>query len=264
MWKLTKGARSAFFWYYFAVNLPNLENLSHATIITGNRTANLVMVREYMYSQGIISDGNPDVFIIDNESLGVDVVRDEIIRFVAAKKVSEARFVVVSFDRATAEAQNALLKSIEEPQPGTYFILIVPKEETLLPTIISRSQLIIGEPSAGETRMDVREFLKANLAGRFAMVEEWTKNKKDEDNLSKTEVINFLDQLEKTLWEQWRGSPPKVGGVSEALRGRGGMKNQVIEQFFADIRQMRQYANIRGASHRVILDFIAMVAPAIK
>ena len=220
----------------------SLENLSHATIITGNRVENFGLVKSFLSEQGIDVQGNSDVFILDQESLGIDVIRDEVIRFVSSQKVSSARVVILSFDRATTESQNALLKSIEEPQVGTYFFILVPTTELLLPTVLSRAQIISGNYSAGETRLNVHDFLKSNLVARFALVEDFTKNKKDEDNLSKSEVISFLNSVEKLLWEQ--------GNRDEYL--------------FTDIRKMREYANIRGASHRVILDYIAMVAPIVK
>lgn len=222
--------------------LPDLANLHHAVVITGNRAANLVLVKKYLHEQEVVIDGNPDLFIFETDGLGIDLVRDEIVPSVASGKVSLARFVILSFDRGMAEAQNGLLKSIEEPQAGTYFFILVPGADVLLPTILSRSQITDGNHAIGETRLDVVKFLKSNTVVRFATVEEWTKNKKEEDNLSKTEVMNFLDQVEKYLWDA---------------------KNR-DEQLFTDIRHMRTYANIRGASHRVILDFIAMIAPILK
>ncbi|MDB4984267.1 MAG: putative polymerase delta subunit [Patescibacteria group bacterium] len=220
----------------------SLENLSHATIVTGNRTSNLEHAKDFLMAQGIEVQGNSDVFVYDQESLGIDPVRDEIVRFVSSKKVTESRVVILSFDRATTEAQNALLKSIEEPQVGTYFLILVPNADSLLPTIRSRAQMIAGDAIAGITRLDATDFLKSNLAGRFALVESFVKNKKDEENLSKSEVIAFLDHVEKNLWE----------------------KGNRDEQLFADIRKMREYANIRGASHRVILDYIGMIAPVLR
>lgn len=223
------------------MNLLALENLSHATILTGNRQANLNFVKHSLSEQGFLVEGNPDFLVYTHESLGVDDAR-AIATAATLKKLGDRRIMVISFDRMTHEAQNALLKSIEEPQADTHFIILVPDTDRVLPTILSRCQVITGEHSAGETRMDVVEFLRTNLAGRFVMIEEWTKNKKDEDNLSKSEVIHFLDQLEKKLWE----------------------KGNHDEQLFTDIRQMRQYAQIRGASHRIILDFMALSVPVVK
>lgn len=49
------------------------------------------------------------------------------------------RFIIIEDAHLmNKEAQNALLKSLEEPPDGVIFILITPYEERLLPTIISR------------------------------------------------------------------------------------------------------------------------------
>ena len=233
----------------------SLQNLSHATIITGNRIANLENAKNFLIAQGIEVQGNSDVFVYDQESLGIDPVRDEIVRFVSSQKVSSSRVVILSFDRATTEAQNALLKSIEEPQEGTYFLIFVSNSDSLLPTILSRAQVRGGSEASAASRLDAHEFLKSNLAARFVLVESLVKNKKDEDNLSKSEVVAFLDHVEKLLWEKYKPLP------NPPLQGEGAA---ALEQLFADIRQMREYANIRGASHRVILDFIAMIDPVVK
>ena len=241
MYKCQSFPKSVFFPYNSPM-FASLEHLHHSIILIGNRVVNLDLVKNYFSEQGIVIQANPDVVIFDTENLGIDIVRDHIVPLVTAQKISKARCIVLSFDRATIDAQNALLKSIEEPQAGTYFFILVPTIESILSTIVSRSQIISGNQTSGETRLDVSKFLNQTLSGRFAMVEEWTKNKKEEHNLSKTEIVNFLDQIEKFLWDR---------------------KNR-DEQLFADIRQMREYANIRGASHRVILDYVAMIAPVVK
>ena len=51
----------------------------------------------------------------------------------------------------TIEAANALLKSLEEPCPGTLFVLTVPQRERLLPTLVSRSWVFtLPWPRSGE------------------------------------------------------------------------------------------------------------------
>lgn len=47
-------------------------------------------------------------------------------------------FMIEGLDVATEQAQNALLKLLEEPPGGTVFILIAHRETPLLPTIVSR------------------------------------------------------------------------------------------------------------------------------
>lgn len=215
-----------------------LEMLSHATIITGNRENNLEQLKVFLAEQGITIQGNPDVYIFNDEQFLTDDV-EKVVSILTSQKVSAHRFCIISCDRLDAQVQNRLLKTIEEPHPGTYIVFIIPNSDQLLPTVLSRCQIISGDAHQGVSRIAVDDFLKKSVADRFTFIESWTKNKKDEDNVSKTEVLTFIDLLENKLWEQ-------------------GNRN---EQLFADIRKMRAYAAARGSSHRIILDFLAMVCP---
>lgn len=221
--------------------IPPLEQLHHATIITGNRAANLPDVTDFLASNGIVSAANPDLSIFEGDQM-LMADAEQLVRTVSTKGVSGRRFCVISTDRIAADVQNTLLKTLEEPYPGTFFFILLPNTDRVLPTVLSRCQVIAGDDSVGASRLDAEEFLRQSLADRFAYVESWTKNKKDEDNVSKTEVLDFIGAIEKLLWE----------------------KGNRDEQLFADLRQMRDYANIRGASHRVILDFTGMACPVFK
>ncbi len=223
--------------------LPNtLKNLGHATIITGNRQANLDWLKTLLNNEGVSIEGNPDLYIFDQESLKIDQLRDEVIAFLNNQKLSTKRFVVISVDQFGFEAQNAFLKNLEEPAEGTHILILVSDEKKLLPTILSRSQVIHGNQDLGKSRLEVGEFLKGALSDRFTYVESWTKSKKDEDNASKSEVIHFMNHLENKLWEK-------------------GIKD---ESLFSELRKTREFAAIRGASHRVLLDYLAMICPVVK
>ncbi|MBI1863470.1 hypothetical protein HYS00_05135 [Candidatus Microgenomates bacterium] len=70
---------------------------------------------------------------------------------------SEPRlFILYSFDTASIEAQNALLKTLEEHNPYDLFVMEATQPNRLLPTILSRSQVIHApgrlskKPAAGE------------------------------------------------------------------------------------------------------------------
>ena len=215
-----------------------LDTLSHATIITGNREKNLEQFKAFLSEQGVIIQGNPDVYIFNDEQPLTDDV-EKIVSMLSSQKVSEYRFCIISCDRIDAQVQNRLLKTIEEPHDGTYIVVVIPSTDQLLPTVLSRCQVISGNTDQGFSRITVDDFLKKSVADRFVFIESWTKNKKDEDNVTKTEVLTFIELLEKKLWEQ-------------------GSRD---EQLFADIRKMHEYASTRGSSHRIILDFLAMVCP---
>ena len=79
----------------------------------------------------------------DTGAIKVDQVRDAIER--AAYRPFEGRRRVVIIDEADAilpEAQNALLKTLEEPPPASTFVLVTARPDVLLPTVRSRCQRV--------------------------------------------------------------------------------------------------------------------------
>jgi len=87
-----------------------------------------------------------DVILIEPGETGaikVDRIRDAIEK--AAYRPFEGRRRVVIFDQAEAilvEAQNALLKTLEEPPSASSFVLVTSTPDVLLPTVRSRCQQI--------------------------------------------------------------------------------------------------------------------------
>src|SRR5213592_3560254 len=85
---------------------------------------------------------HPDVLVVepgDSGSIKVEQVRDIVDR--AAYRPFEGRRRVVIFDQADSlvpAAQNALLKTLEEPPPSSVFFLITSRPDVLLPTVVSR------------------------------------------------------------------------------------------------------------------------------
>ncbi len=87
---------------------------------------------------------HPDVHLLepaaDRTTISIDQIRDDI-RPVLRRRSYEARHkivVVPEADRLTPEAQNAMLKTLEEPSGSTIVVLISPSLRPLLPTVRSR------------------------------------------------------------------------------------------------------------------------------
>jgi DNA polymerase-3 subunit delta' len=76
--------------------------------------------------------------------LGVDVLRHFVIDKVGLTPLrGRAKlFVIRAADDMTVQAQNALLKTLEEPPGSTFIILLVSALDRLLPTTLSRCQLV--------------------------------------------------------------------------------------------------------------------------
>jgi DNA polymerase-3 subunit delta' len=93
-------------------------------------------------------------------SIGIDLVRH--VGDLLSKMPFEGRRTVVVFFEAhlaTAEAQNALLKLLEEPPPSAAIVLVTEFPDRLLPTVLSRCQEVRFDPlSAGAIAGFLEEF----------------------------------------------------------------------------------------------------------
>ncbi|HUT37441.1 MAG TPA: DNA polymerase III subunit delta' [Planctomycetota bacterium] len=78
----------------------------------------------------------------------VDQVREEIQDAIAYKPFAGRYkvYVVVDAERMTEEAQNCLLKTLEEPPPHSLLILLASRLEPFVDTVISRCQIVRFRP----------------------------------------------------------------------------------------------------------------------
>ncbi|WP_225206215.1 DNA polymerase III subunit delta' [Novosphingobium huizhouense] len=91
-----------------------------------------------------MEDGRP---YQKKRSIGVDVIRTIQRRLVTRPTLGARRAVIIdSADLLEKAAVNALLKSLEEPPQGTFFLLVAHQPGRLLPTVRSRCQVLRFHP----------------------------------------------------------------------------------------------------------------------
>lgn len=113
---------------------------------------------------------HPDLIVSqakDKSSIGVDVIREEIEDTVAIKPLASNRkvYLIVDADKMTVQAQNSLLKTLEEPPAYAVFLLTTAHEKKLLPTVHSRCVRL-------ETSILDDEELKNLLQMKYSLKEE--------------------------------------------------------------------------------------------
>ena len=108
---------------------------------------------------------HPDLAIIEGEKqISVETIRDLLVRTIHLRpNESEARvYIVDASNGMTLQAQNALLKSLEEPPANVFILLVASNREGLLETVLSRCAVV--SLRAGESRDE-----QSGLARDFAV-----------------------------------------------------------------------------------------------
>jgi DNA polymerase III delta prime subunit len=122
----------------------------------------------------------------NTQSIGIeDIKRIQKTLFLKPMKSKTKAVIIEDADLLTPEAQNALLKVLEEPPAHTIIILNADSKESLLPTILSRCQIIVLEeekPKLSEkNREELTEFVKnlpnMTIGERLKKAEQLAKDK---------------------------------------------------------------------------------------
>lgn len=196
------------------------------------RAETLPRVLKLLREEGIEPEGNPDVYIRQFGGFSIDDAR-LITEKAAMRAVSQKRrYFILIVDAINAEAQNALLKTLEDPPGDAVFIFIHPAPQTLLPTVRSRAQILSIEGAHSEAGMiDAAQFLKSAPAKRLDMLKPILE-KGDDDKRDLGAILSFLSALEREL-EGTKARTKSLHAVYRARRyigDRGALVKPLLEQ----------------------------------
>ena len=158
---------------------------------------------------------HPDVIYVQHEKpsvIGVDDIRDGLTDDIVIKPYRSEKkiYIIDDAQKMSVAAQNALLKTLEEPPAYAIIIMITTSTEVLLPTILSRTVLLPVRPLRDDivkkylmTRKElpdyraevVTAFARGNIgrAGDLIADEEFEKKKE--------EAVSILKNIDKTDYE---------------------------------------------------------------
>lgn len=175
-----------------------LNKVSHAYIINGERNAGKEFIakifamalqcenpqdaepcQECHSCRQALSGNHPDIIFLTHEkpnTIGVDDIRSQINGDVAIKPYSGPRkvYIINEGEKMTVQAQNALLKTLEEPPEYVVILILTTNVDSLLPTVLSRCVVLNMKPAKDA---QIRRFLmetmqvpdyKANICVAFA------------------------------------------------------------------------------------------------
>jgi DNA polymerase-3 subunit delta' len=181
---------------------------------------------------------HPDLHCVaaprEGRKLEISHAREQVIEvFDLAPKLSPRRGVLVDGAEALSEeAQNALLKTLEEPPEGACLVLVATSETALLPTILSRSRLLrFGRPA----REEGLEILRSAFPGSASEAEiEEALDLAAGSPGAALELAGSELYSERATFAGWlRGGAPATAELRELLPGleiRAGVEGTLAER----------------------------------
>lgn len=196
-------------------NAISTNKVSHAYIINGERSSGKEFIarifamalqcerggvdpcNECHSCKQALSNNQPDIIYISHEkpnTIGVEDIRTQINGDIDIKPYSSPRkiYIMNEGEKMTVQAQNALLKTLEEPPEYAVILILTTNVDELLPTILSRCVVLNMKPV---TDAQVKEYLmeelgvpdyKANICVAFAR-----------GNIGKAKLLASSEEFEK-------------------------------------------------------------------
>ena len=144
-----------------------------------------------------LSKNQPDIIYVSHEkpgTIGVEDIRTQINADISVKPYSSPRkiYIMNEGELMTVQAQNALLKTLEEPPEYAVILILTTQIEALLPTILSRCVVLNMKPVSDVL---VKKYLmeelavpdyKANICVAFAR-----------GNIGKAKLLASSEEFEK-------------------------------------------------------------------
>ncbi|MCX4307842.1 MAG: DNA polymerase III subunit delta' [Acetatifactor sp.] len=164
-------------------NAISTGKVSHAYIINGEKSSGKEFIarmfamslqcekgeiepcQECRSCKQALSDNHPDIIRVTHEkpnTISVEDIRTQVNNDVAIKPYSGTYkiYLINEAEKMTPQAQNAILKTLEEPPAYAVILLLTANVNSLLPTILSRCVVLNMKPVADEL---VKKYLMEQL-----------------------------------------------------------------------------------------------------
>lgn len=170
--------------------------------------------------RGVPMRGNSDTLVQEFETFSIDDAR-ALTAFASFKPLGERKIILISAQAMTREAQNALLKVVEEGVGHSIFFFILEAGVPVLPTLLSRCVVLKEDTADAKREMLGATFLALSYKERVARAEKFGKDsdregaralmrsllaQREEKKFSKKVLRDLLDA---DHYLQLSGSSPK-------------------------------------------------------
>ena len=153
----------------FSKNLPQTTILSVSDYEWGEQIARYIAeVANFDYE--VVYPLKDDKINLDVGKIYVKQARELVQKTRTALKKNKV-YIIYKASTMNEQAQNAFLKSLEEPNSSTFYILLVNNVHSLLPTVLSRSQILKITPLNNDASLKlITDNIPANIKQQILFV----------------------------------------------------------------------------------------------
>lgn len=153
----------------FSKNLPQTTILSVSDYEWGEQIAKYIAeVANFDYE--VVYPLKDDKINLDLGKIYVKQARELVQKTRTALKKNKV-YIIYKASTMNEQAQNAFLKSLEEPNSSTFYILLVNNVHSLLPTVLSRSQILKITPLNNDASLKlIPDNIPANIKQQILFV----------------------------------------------------------------------------------------------
>jgi len=206
----------------------------HSYVYVNEDSTPLLELLQSNFSDLFIDNLNhPDLWIRNYTTFTIEDSRD-LKKFNQTKASLNNKIALISANSITTEAQQSLLKVLEEPYPGVMIFLVLPNINLLLPTIMSRVEILEIENKSMVKNKEALHFLSLSISERLLLLEEWRKKDVAENRLWATGLLNGIEMY---------------------------IKNNNINNGLLSILNIKKYISDQSFSFRLAFLYLALALP---
>ncbi len=266
------------------------EQLHHAYILEGSESQ-LPKLLEFIEDLFNFSSGHPDVFIHTADMFGVEDAQILISKNSQKAVHGGEKIIITTLRSISHQAQNNLLKTLEEPSPGTYIFLISPSASIFLPTIRSRVHLLesfsdgevdiaseVGgkKKSSGDSSVDgmgdgmntvsisklAKRFIESEIPSRLEIVKKILGDKEDEI-IDDSFIFEFVKNIEMIVCTHEANALDTIS--SQKKTDKDNMSEGYLNKRISNAKiftNIYEYLYDTSSSKKLILENLALMIKA--
>lgn len=197
-----------------------LNSMNKSFIISSNNSQ--LAEQKVLQIKNSLQVGSLDYLVISPQGQNIKIEQiKQLISWSSLKPFhSPSKLVLIEqAEKMTPEAQNALLKTLEEPNRFTSIILLTSNYKLLLPTVISRCQIEEINQKQDDNQQLAEQFVNSKLLDRFMFIDQIFSLKESAEQKTRLDelLVSLVNHYRKAMFHK-KSAFSNVKLVNETMK----------------------------------------------